>query len=349
MGDLLARLLSGSGAWAYTLSRLGRYRLSPMGSPLSVVGLLAASFLLVLGLYQLGYATIGLGEAAPTPATIEDACNRNVAGGAQWITLTGTIDATSLDVHSRNDPSRVYLLTDPTGHRGFLVPSRMTLYPGHLEITGVVKYKGGLFVVSDPNTIDRWSAWARSTFPSVEVCDRAYLDAGDEPASATGLWLGAGMVGLSAWLFAGCLLGLRTWYVVFRHSTANVPPPDWSAPRPACIRASGRFSRARLGLLADPAVREAPAMIRTDDKDSATCIIESDAFEAVFLRPGLLEDAVPVRVLPFLGSRPGIRLRADRLALVLSFDDDTTRDLWLAKLSGMIIRPNTLPGAVGSR
>jgi hypothetical protein len=331
-----ARVVSAGGALAYTLG--GRAKI-PLLSRWPIVPLVVAAMLIVLGGIAVDDGSVTLTNPAPVDATLYQVANGSVPDGRVWVTVSGVLQPSVHEAHSKNTTDYIYVMTDADASTSILV--RSTNKP--LGASGTVVTFFGLIAGSDLmsfvydwNTLSPWTSWARSAYPSLNVAGNIFLDANKSPQSAAFVPVGIGIWLIALWLVIGCLVG----YVVYIGSDRRWGDPGTTRPdKPAWVKVSG-VTVDRGGTYAH--WRETVGVMKPPDDAAGErlVIIESEVLPAIKIDP--IREARPGTVFPWGGERSAIRLRSASGPLVISFDDVATRDGWLLVFGQSAIAPNVI-------
>ena len=357
-GPLLDRTISGAGALTDLADRAvrvfgqrrGRNPLATRpGSVIVMILLLALAVLLVLA---------GLEVAAdPTPRALSAAAVTNDAafGDRVYATVEGSVSPdyveTFLDVNGNEEKDAdevsaewFYFLVDPVSFRGVTVRS---IRPPEQVVSESYDFLPATFtgmLRRDERAVSEAKATSGLGFDDLglDVSDRYVLEDGRGPADP---FLTFGLAAVVGLLAGAILVGLSGGYLIYRRDGGPLPERATSMALGERIplRITGLL-RTSDGLIH---VREAsadlvryPAAATTDETASAAILAPSSTLiierrgrpEGVALGLGQLVRLTSGVVMSFRGPRPALRAVAGTGPLLLSFDDEPTRDRGAAEL-----------------
>lgn len=355
---MLDRTISGAGALTDLADRAvrvfgqrrGRNPLATRpGSVIVMNLLLALAVLLVLA---------GLEVAAdPTPRALSAAAVTNDAafGDRLYATVEGSVSPdyveTFLDVNGNEEKDAdevsdewFYFLVDPVSFRGVTVRS---IRPPEQVVSESYDFLPATFtgmLRRDERAVSEAKATSGLGFDDLglDVSDRYVLEDGRGPADP---FLTFGLAAVVGLLAGAILVGLSGGYLIYRRDGGPLPERATSMALGERIplRITGLL-RTSDGLIH---VREAsadlvryPAAATTDETASAAILAPSSTLiierrghpEGVALGQGQLVRLTSGVVMSFRGPRPALRAVAGTGPLLLSFDDEPTRDRGAAEL-----------------
>jgi hypothetical protein len=306
------------------------------------VPLAAAAVLVVFGGVGVDDGSVTFTNPAPVAATLQQVASGSVPDGRVWVTVTGVLQPNVHEVHSNNTTDYIYVMTDVNDSVSILVRSSdkpLEASAAPVTLSGLIEGSSLTSFVSDWDTLNPWSRWAKSTYPSLKVASSLFLDANRTPSSSLYLVLGIGLWLVALWLVIGCLIG----FIVFIKADRRYRPTAATYPNQTTwVRISGRAFD-QMGNLTR--WRETVAVIEPPNSDTGDELvrIESDALLTMQIDPKAIREARPGSVFPWSGEKAAIRLRTrDSQPLVISFNDVATRDGWLLLLGHSVVTPNVI-------
>ena len=197
-------------------------------------------------------------------------------------------------------------------------------------------------LVSNRNTLEPWLRQAVSTFPTVHVIDRVYMDANVSPGSSEQVFYALAIFLAAALLVVGAVVG----YIVFIPSGSQTDPSSPYPVEDAPVSVSGVTigDEGRVVWL-----RKNLATIEVPDHDdnwteAGPIVIDCQWMDAVEFYSGDVTQVELVTVMPMHGPSPAIRVHFGQSRLIIGFDDTATRDRWLRVLPALGVHLHTYGG-----
>ncbi len=361
----IARVVSAFGGPAYVIAFLSGYfsfftgrmtrrvsgdkRRLPGRWPIAPVAV--AAVVALLGLYFLNLGIVSLQNPSPVPVTLAQIASNNIPGGQEWVTVSGVVEPASIDVSYKNAPTdHVYVIDDGSGTAGLMIRSAQPLGQPGTRVTVTGDLAGATLqdqLISNPNTLQPWLKKAATTFPSVHVIDRVYMDANESPGSSEQVLLALMIFLAAALLVAGAVAGYVVFIPARDQTDASSAYPTEDAPVSVSgltVGDGGRLVWLRKNL----ATIEVPDH---DDKwtEAGPIVIDCQWMDPVEFYAADVTQVELGTVLPMHGPSPAIRVRFGRSRLIIGFDDAATRQRWLRVFPapGVHLRTYSGPDAAG--